>query len=98
VALASSGIPMRDVPFAVAVGKVGEQLIMDQNYIEDSGSEADMPIAMLPRTNEIVLMQMDGSLTKEQFASAVTMIAEAGKEISRIQREALEKKYKQVSA
>jgi len=98
VALASSGIPMKDVPFAVAVGKVGETLILDQNYIEDSGSDADMPIAMLPRTNEIVLMQMDGSLTKEQFASAVAMIAESGKEIGRIQREALEKKYKQVSA
>ncbi len=96
VALASSGIPMSDIPFAVSVGKVGNQLIMDMDKIEDNYSDADMPVAISPRTGEILLLQMDGNLTKSEVSAGLSMIKEAGETISKIQREALKAPYEKI--
>ncbi len=94
VALASSGIPMRDIPYAVSAGRVGEHMVLDVNKIEDNYSDADMPVAIAPRNDEILLLQMDGSLTKEQISEGLAMVRKAGETIVRVQREALEAKYR----
>ena len=96
VALATSGIPMRDMPYSVSAGKVGETVILDLNKVEDNYSDADMPVAVLPRSNEVVLLQMDGSLTKKQYSEAMSLIFESGKKISKLQREALLKRYEAI--
>ncbi len=97
VALATSGIPMRDVPFAVSVGKVGNTLILDMNKIEDNYSDADVPICISPRTGEILLLQMDGNITREEFSTIVAMIKKAGEKIGKIQRDALKAPYEAIS-
>jgi exosome complex component RRP41 len=97
VALATSGIPMRDLPYAVSAGKIGEHVIIDLNKIEDNYSDADMPMAISPRTGNVLLLQMDGSLTKDEFKQAVEMVKKAGQTISRIQREALKAPYEKIS-
>ncbi|MGC9099397.1 MAG: exosome complex exonuclease Rrp41 [Candidatus Micrarchaeia archaeon] len=97
VALATSGIPMRDLPFAVSAGKIGEHVVIDLNKIEDNYSDADVPIAISPRTGEILLLQMDGSLTREEFKEVVAKVKKAGQVISRIQREALKAPYEKIS-
>jgi exosome complex component RRP41 len=94
VAVASSGIPMRDIPYAVSAGRAGDELLLDLNKIEDNYSDADMPMAIAPRNNEILLLQMDGSLTKEQLEKAMQMVKKAGETITRLQREALEARYR----
>ena len=94
VAVASSGIPMRDIPYAVSAGKVGEEIILDLNKLEDNYSDADMPIAISPRNNEVLLLQMDGSFTKAQMEKALEMSKKAGETVVRLQREALEARYK----
>lgn len=96
VALATSGIPMKDMPYSVSAGKVGETVILDLNKVEDNYSDADMPVAVLPRSNEVVLLQMDGSLTKKQYSEAMSLIFESGKKISKLQREALLKRYEAI--
>ncbi len=93
VALAMSGIPMRDLPYAVSAGKAGDEILLDLNKIEDNYSEADMPVAVLPRTGAITLLQMDGSLTKEQYTKAMQLIVESGKVISKIQQDAIKAPY-----
>jgi len=96
VALAASGIPMRDMPYAVSVGKVGDTLILDMNKIEDNYSNADMPIAINPRMKEISLLQMDGELTPKQIHEGTEMVLKAGETISKLQREALRRPYEKV--
>ncbi|MCL5429980.1 MAG: exosome complex exonuclease Rrp41, partial [Candidatus Marsarchaeota archaeon] len=93
VALANAGIRMRDLIYAVSFGKADGQLILDLNMIEDNYSECDMPMAIAPRNSEILLLQMDGNLTKEEMKEGVGMIIEAGKTISKIQRDALQSIY-----
>jgi exosome complex component RRP41 len=93
VALASSGIPMKDIPYAVSAGRAGDEILLDLNYIEDRYSDSDMPVAIGPRTNSVMLLQMDGSLTKEQYDRAIALIRKGGVEIVKTQRAALESRY-----
>ncbi len=98
VALANSGLHMKDLVYAVSVGKIGEHLVLDLNMIEDNYSDSDMPMAISPRNGDILLLQMDGEYTKEELGRAFKMAVEAGKEISAVQRSALKKVYENIEA
>lgn len=96
LALADAGIPMRDLIAAVAVGKVDGRIVLDINEVEDEHGEADMPIAMLPSFNEIVLLQLNGVLTEEEFREAVKLGIKGIQAIYSKMREALKEKYVKV--
>jgi len=96
VALADAGIPMRDLIPAVASGKVAGTLVLDMNKEEDNYGNADLPIGIIPRTREIVLMQMDGNLTIDEFNKLLDMNISACMKIYELQKEALKKKYSPV--
>jgi len=93
VALADAGVPMRDIVASCAAGKVADTVVVDLNKEEDNFGQADIPVGYVPRTGEIVLLQMDGDLTQEQFEKGLGMAVEACKKISVIQREALKTRY-----
>lgn len=93
VALADTGIPMRDLVTACACGKVEGRLVLDLTDVEDKGGEADLPLAWIPNLNAITLLQMDGSLTIDEFEQAVNMAVEGCKQIHGLQKEALKAKY-----
>ncbi|MEM0448975.1 MAG: exosome complex exonuclease Rrp41 [Methanomassiliicoccales archaeon] len=93
VALADAGIPMRDLVPAVAVGKVNDQVVLDLQKEEDNFGQADLPIAMIPRTGEILLLQMDGHMTRAEFDRAIEMGVRACKRIYEMQKDALARRY-----
>jgi exosome complex component RRP41 len=93
VALADAGIPMRDLIAACAFGKADGHVILDLNKEEDNEGEADVPIAIVPRTNEVVLLQMDGHLAKEEFDQGMKIAVDACHRIHEMQKEALKTKY-----
>ncbi len=96
MALADAGISMKDLVTAVAVGKVDDKILVDLNYDEESyeGDVADIPMAMLPRTDKISLLQMDGEITKEQLLQAIEMGKKTCKKIYEIQKQALKERFK----
>jgi exosome complex component RRP41 len=94
VALANAGIHMKDIIYAVSVGKIGTELVLDMNMIEDNYSDSDMPMAISPRNNNVLLLQMDGEMTREEVKRAMEMAKESGKAISEIQKAALKETYK----
>ena len=98
VALADAGIPMKDLVPAVAVGKVNDQVVLDLNKEEDNYGQADLPIAIIPRTGEVLLMQMDGHLTQAEFDKALEMGVKACQEIYDLQKDALRRRYAIVNA
>ncbi len=94
VALAAAGVPMRDlVVGGCTAGKVDGQIVLDLCREEDNFGQADLPMAILARSGKVVLIQMDGDLTTEEFDRATSMILNATKRINQIQREALQGKY-----
>ena len=84
---------MRDMVAACAAGKVAGKIVVDLEKEEDNLGQADVPIAIMPRTGEILLLQMDGHLTATEFEQVLDMATEACKRIGAIQREALLNRY-----
>jgi len=93
VALADAGIPMKDLVSSVAVGKIDGEVVLDLDAMEDNHGEADMPIAMVARTNTITALQMDGRLTKEEFERGLKLAMSACHQIYELQRTALIDRY-----
>lgn len=96
LALADAGIPMRDLVSSVSVGVVGNSVVADLNKEEEDfeGGTTDIPVAMLPRTGEISLLQLDGNVKKEQLKQALELARKSCEKIYLIQKEAIKARYK----
>jgi exosome complex component RRP41 len=93
VALVDAGIPMKDIPVACAAGKIEDQIVLDLGKDEDNYGSADLPIAISPRTGDILLLQMDGHLTQEEFDKAFDLVLKGCNTISELQKQAILEKY-----
>jgi exosome complex component RRP41 len=93
VALVDAGIPMKDIPVACAAGKIDGQVVLDLGKEEDNFGQADLPVAISPRTGEILLLQMDGHLTQNEFDKALDLAIKGCKIISELQKKAILEKY-----
>ncbi len=93
LALADAGIPMRDLVAACAAGKADGHLVLDLMDVEDKAGEADVPLALMPNLNAVTLLQMDGSLTIEEFEKAINLALDGCKQLYALQKEALKSKY-----
>ena len=93
LALADAGIPMRELVTACAAGKIEGKVVLDLSDIEDKQGDADLPVAFMPKSNVISLLQMDGSFTEDEFRQALDLSTNACRKIHDMQREALRQKY-----
>jgi len=93
VALADAGIPMKDLVSSCAAGKYEGNLILDLGDYEDKKGESDVPVAYLPKSDQVTLLQMEGIMTQEETEKCIELAIEGCKQIYEIQKEALKKKY-----
>ncbi|MDG6994794.1 MAG: exosome complex exonuclease Rrp41 [Nitrososphaerota archaeon] len=93
VALADAGINMRDLVAACAAGKVAGQVVLDVDDTEDKEGQADLPIAIMPNSNQVTLLQLDGQLNSEEFNKAFSWALEGCRKVYQLQREALINRY-----
>ena len=93
VALVDAGIPMKDLVAACAAGKMDDHIVLDLGDYEDKKGQADVPLAYMPKLEEVTLLQMDGILTPEETEEAIAKAIDGSKQVYEIQREALKKKY-----
>ncbi|MBD3389504.1 exosome complex exonuclease Rrp41, partial [Candidatus Micrarchaeota archaeon] len=69
------------------------ELVVDLGKDEDNFGESDIPMAVTHKDKKIVLMQMDGLLTKEELAQNIDEAIEASEKVYELQAEALRKNY-----
>jgi exosome complex component RRP41 len=93
LAIADAGIPMRDLVVACSAGKIDDTIVLDLMDTEDKMGTADVPVALMPNLNAITLLQMDGTLTSEEFEKALNLALEGCRKIYAMQKEALKAKY-----
>jgi exosome complex component RRP41 len=93
LALADAGIPMADLVASVAVGKVGGRIVLDLKKEEDNFGEADMPLALVPQSGRLVLIQMEGHMKREELREALDLGTKGAREIYERMRQALRAKY-----
>jgi exosome complex component RRP41 len=89
LALADAGIPMRDLVVACAAGKVDGEIVLDLMKEEDNFGECDLPLAIVPRTGEVVLLQQDGNLTQDEFGKALDLAYKGCLQVYEKQKQAL---------
>ncbi|MFT4304048.1 MAG: exosome complex exonuclease Rrp41 [Candidatus Woesearchaeota archaeon] len=97
IALADAGLPMKDMVSAIAVGRIGDSVLVDLSYEEEAFHDApvaDIPIAVLNNSKEVSLLQMDGEISKEILLKAIKLGIDASKQIHEAQIKALKEKYK----
>jgi len=95
MALADAGLQMKDLICAVSVGTVGDKIVVDLDKEEEDyeGGTTDIPVAMMPNTGEITLLQLDGEISKEDLKKALEYSKKACKDIYEVQKKALKEKY-----
>jgi exosome complex component RRP41 len=93
VALADAGIPMKDVVCGVAAGKIDGQVAVDFGKAEDNYGESDIPIAVSMRSGELLLLQMDGLLSKQEVLDAIDLAMKSCSKVHELQVAALKERY-----
>ena len=96
MALADAGIPMKDLISAVAMGAIGKDVLIDLEYDEEAFEDAnvaDIPVAVIPRTKEITLLQMDGLVSKDMLKQGFKELMPVIEKINKVQRTALKEKF-----
>ena len=93
VALADAGIPMVDLLPAVAVGKVAGEIVLDLKKEEDNFGEADLPMAMVPQSGRMVLLQMEGHMTRDELSKALDLGVKGCRDVHEKMKEALRTRY-----
>jgi len=101
LALASAGIPMKEMVSAVSVGKIGGAIVADISKDEEDyeivkdgkaiKSATDIPFAILSRSERISLLQLDGRIKPEDLKEAIAMAKKVCRKINEIQKKALKK-------
>jgi exosome complex component RRP41 len=84
---------MRSLIPAVAVGKADGKLLVDLGDEEDKYGQGDVPMAIIPNTEEITLLQQDGSFSREELNEALQMGINSCKYLHELQKEALKRAY-----
>ena len=93
LALADAGIPMADLLPSVAVGKVAGSIALDLKKEEDNFGEADLPMAMVPQSGRLVLLQMEGHMKADELAKALDLGVQGCRKIYGMMKEALRERY-----
>ena len=96
VALADAGIPMRDLVVGCSAGKYDGHVILDVGEVEDKEGEADLPVAIMPNLRKVVLLQMDGKLTHDEFKEAFDMALKGAMQLHEEQVKALAEVLKEM--
>ncbi len=93
-ALADAGIPMRGLVSAVGVGKAFNEIVLDLNKDEEDAPDAvDTPLAIIPNSGEIVLLQMDGLLTRKEWDDVAKMGIKGCMQVYEVQKKALADRF-----
>lgn len=94
LALMQAGISMYDMLVASTVGYVKGKVVLDMNQTEIAAGGAYIPLVVKARTEEVVFMQLDSTLSFELLEEAMLHGVKGCKQI-RVFQESVMKRYMQ---
>jgi exosome complex component RRP41 len=85
LALINAGIPIFDYVCACTSGYVQGKSILDLNHVESTSSETPhLTVAILPKSNQIVSIQMTSRIHKDQFEDILNLAMEGCQQIYKL--------------
>jgi exosome complex component RRP41 len=91
-ALIDGGFPLNEIAAGVSAGKADGALVIDLDKAEDNFGQSDLPI-VYNSSGEIILLQMDGKMTKDELIESMELTSAKSKDIMDLIRKAVETKY-----
>eukprot|EP00026_Physarum_polycephalum_P008728 Phypoly_transcript_08828.p1 GENE.Phypoly_transcript_08828~~Phypoly_transcript_08828.p1 ORF type:complete len:242 (-),score=20.15 Phypoly_transcript_08828:50-775(-) len=89
LALIDAGVPMRDFVCACAAGCIDGIPLLDLNYVEGTAGGPELPVALLPRTDGIVMLQMESRLPLDMFERVLQLASLGAHSMHNILKEAV---------
>ncbi|ESN94698.1 hypothetical protein HELRODRAFT_95842 [Helobdella robusta] len=81
LALVDAGIPMKGLVCCCSAGNVDDTPLIDLNHVEESQGDLKLTIAMLPLTEQILMLNMNGRLHEERLEKVMSSAKNGCKEI-----------------
>jgi exosome complex component RRP41 len=73
LALLDAGIPMKDYVCSCAVSFINDSALLDINYLEESSSAPQLTLAILPKSEKIVLFRLDSKLHADNLEKVLNL-------------------------
>lgn len=94
LAVIDAGIPMKDYVCACSTGFIEETPLVDLCYVEESAGGPQIALALLPKYDQIALLEMNARLHEDHLEGVIDSAAKACKDVyavlDRIVREHLQ--------
>lgn len=92
-----AGIPMRDYVCACTAGFVEDTPLADLCHVEESGGGTSLSLALLPRSGNIALLQMDARLHQDHLDTLMEAAMTACKGLNKVLDGVVSQHLKEVS-
>jgi len=91
LAIINAGIPMKDFICACSAGYIDGKPVLDLNYIEGSAGGPELPVAILPQSEKITMLQMDSKIAMDVFEDVLKLSVDGAKAIYELLKKEVEK-------
>ncbi|XP_069477907.1 exosome complex component RRP41 [Ambystoma mexicanum] len=81
LAIMDAGIPMRDYVCACSVGFIEDTPLADLSYVEEAAGGPQAALALLPKTDQIALLEMNSRLHEDHLDRVIDAVSKACKDI-----------------
>ena len=89
LALIDAGIPLRDFVCACSASFVNDKPILDISYVEESSGGAELIVATLPKSEQIVFLEMNSRLHEDNLSSVLDIAVKGCKDIHDVLNQAV---------
>ena len=84
LAIIDAGIPLKDYVCACSAGFLDEKPVVDINYIEESSGAPELIVAILPKSEQIVLVEMNGRLHEDHLNNIMDVATQGCQDVYNI--------------
>lgn len=81
LAIMDAGIPMRDYVCASSVGFIEDTPLADLSYVEEAAGGPQAALALLPKTDQIALLEMNSRLHEDHLERVIDAASKACKDV-----------------
>nr|XP_006116411.1 exosome complex component RRP41 [Pelodiscus sinensis] len=81
LATIDAGIPMRDYVCASSAGFIEDTPLADLNYVEEAAGGPQVALALLPKSDQIALLEMNSRLHEDHLEQVIEAASKACKDV-----------------
>lgn len=97
LAIIDAGIPIKDYVCACSAGFVNETPVVDMSYLEESSGIPELITAILPQSEEVVLLEMNSRLHEDNLKKVLKQATKGCKDIYQVLVQAVRQHVQEVA-